>query len=104
MLSNNNYLVRKVGTNKTQVSHRMRMRQLTPRQPPADIRITPQEWKPDPEVRLKQDDLYARAWECDYVQPIFDAENKNATPNAHESPVKSDFSNEEMSNTPGTEH
>ena len=31
VLTNNNYLVRKNGTNKTQVLHRMRMRQFTPR-------------------------------------------------------------------------
>ena len=36
-LPNNNYLVRRLGTNKTQVLHRMRMCQFTPRQPPADI-------------------------------------------------------------------
>ena len=42
VLPNNNYLVSKIGTNKTQVLQRMRMRQFTPRQPPADIRITPQ--------------------------------------------------------------
>ena len=41
VLSNNNYMVRKIGTDKTQVLHRMRMRQFTPRQPPADIRINP---------------------------------------------------------------
>ena len=43
VLSNNNYLVRKIGTNKTQVLHRMRLRQFTPRQPPADIAVKPQE-------------------------------------------------------------
>ena len=102
-LSHNNYLVRKIGTNKTQVPHRMRMRQVTARQPRNDIRITPQQWKPDPEVSLKHDDLYARAWEFDYEQPNFDAENNNATPpNAHEIPVQSDVSTEERRNTPGT--
>ena len=35
VLPNNNYLLRKIGTDKTQVLHRMRMRQFTPRQPPA---------------------------------------------------------------------
>ena len=69
LLPNNNYLVRKIGTNKTQVLHRMRMRQFTPRQPPAYTRITPQEWKPDPEVSLKHDDLYAKAWECENEEP-----------------------------------
>ena len=81
------------------------MRQFTPRQPPVDIRVKPQDYKPDPEVSPQHDDLYARAWEYDYEQPIFDTENNNVTPpNSHESPVQSDFSTEEMRNTPGTTH
>ena len=83
----------------------MRMRQFTARQPPADIQIEPQESKPDPDVSLKHDDLYVRAWEYDCEQPIFDAENKNATPpKSHKIPVQSDSSTEEMRNTPGTTH
>ena len=101
-LPNNNYLVRKNGTNKTQVLHRMRMRQFTPHQPPADITVKPQEYKADPEVSLNHDDLYARAWEYDFEQPIFDAENdKAAPPSQQEIPLQSDFSMEEMKNTPG---
>ena len=49
-LPSNNYLVRKLGTNKTQVLHRMRLRSFTPRQPIPDIQPTSHEWKPDPEV------------------------------------------------------
>ena len=41
VLTNNNYLVSKSGTNKTQVLQRMKMRQFTPRQPPADITVKP---------------------------------------------------------------
>ena len=41
VLPNNKYLVRKIGTNMTQVLHRMRMRQLKTRPPLPDIRITP---------------------------------------------------------------
>ena len=41
VLPNNKYLVRKIGTNKTQVLHRMRMRQFTPHQPPVDIQVKP---------------------------------------------------------------
>ena len=104
-LPNNNYLVRKIGTNKTQLLHRMRMRQFTPRQPPADITVKPQEYKSDPEVSLYHDDLYARAWEYDFEQPIFDAENDNAVPpNQREIPVQSDSSTEEMRNTQGNTH
>ena len=105
VLPNNNYLVRKIHINKTQVLQQMRMRQFTPRQPPADVPIKPQKYKPDPDVTLKHDDLYARAWEYDYEQPIFDAENTNAAPpNSQEKPVQSDLPTEEMRNIPGTTH
>ena len=104
VLLKNNYLVRKIDTNKTQVLHRMRMPEFASRQPPADIRITSQKWKPDSEVSLKHDDLYARAWECEYKKPNFDAENSNETaPTSPEIPVKSDLLTEETRNTPGTE-
>ena len=105
VLPNKNYLVGKIGTNKTQAVHRMRMRQCTPRQPPADIPVKPQEYRSDPEVSLNHDDLYARAWECDYEHPIFDAENDNvAPPTLQEIPLQSDYSTEEMRNTPGNPH
>ena len=105
VLPNNNYLVRKIGTNKTQLLHRMRMRQFTPRQPPADITVKPQEYKSDPEVSLYHDDLYARAWEYHFEPPIFDADNANETPpNQREIQVQSDFSTEETINTRGTSH
>ena len=105
VLPNNIYLVRKIGTDKTQVLHRMRMRHFTPRQPPADITVKPHEYKSDPEVSLNHDDLYARAWECDFEQPIFDAENDNAAPpNQREILVQSDLSTEELRNTPGNPH
>ena len=104
-LPNNNYLVRKIGTDKTQVLRRMRMRQFTPRQPPADIRVNPREYKPDPEVIINHDDLYARAWEYHYEQSIFDAENDNSvSPNQPEIPIQSDLSTGKMRNTRGTTH
>ena len=102
-LPNNNYLVLKIGTNETQVLHWMRMRQFTPREPPADIRAKPQDYERDPEVSLDHDDLYARAWEYDYDEPIFDAEDKNAAPpSPQEIPLESDFSTQEMKKTSGT--
>ena len=83
----------------------MRMRQFTPRQPPADITVKPREYKSDPEVSLNYDDLYASAWEYDFEQPVFDAENDNvAPPNSQEIPVKSEFSMEKMRNIPRNPH
>ena len=52
-------------------------------------------------MSIEHDALYARAWECEYKRPTFDAENDNATPtNSPESAVKSDLSTEETWNTP----
>ena len=80
----------------------MRMRQFTPRQPPVDITVKPQEYKSDPEVSLNHDDLYARAWEYEFEQPILDAKNDNAAPlNQREIPVYSDYSTRENRNAPG---
>ena len=62
LLTNNKYLVRKIGTNKTQILHRVRLHQITQHQPILDVPITPRELQPDPEIVLKTDDLYARAW------------------------------------------
>ena len=103
VLPNNNYLVRKIGTNKTQILHRMRLRHFTPRQPIVDIPITPREWQSDPEVVVKYDDLYARAWECEYDEPIFESDYKNlATPSSPEITIRSEQTADEMRNTPGT--
>ena len=103
VLPNNNYVVRKIGTNKTQILHTMRLRQFTPRQPIPDIPATPREWQPDPEVIIKHDDLYARAWECEYDKPIFDSDRDNlVSPNSPEVAVRSRKAADETRSTPGT--
>ena len=96
-------MVRKIGTNKTQTLHRMRLRQFTPRQPIPDIPITPCEWQPDPEVPIKHDDLYARARDCEYDKPILDSDYNNlVTPNSPEITKRSEEEADEMRSTPGT--
>ena len=102
-LPNKNYLVRKLGTNKTQSLHRMRLRLFTPRQPIPDVQTTLHEWKPDPEVSIKHDDLYARAWESEYGTPIFD--NNQHEPDNGNSPevtVRHDPPNDETCTITGT--
>ena len=61
-LPNNNYSVRKIGTDKTQGLHRRRLCSFTPRQ---IIRDAQKKKKLDPEVIIKDDDLYVSAWECE---------------------------------------
>ena len=103
VLSNNNYLVRKIGTSKSQILHRMRLRQFTPRQLIPDTPVTPSEWQPHPEVIIKNDDLYAIAWECEYDKPIFDGDRDNMViPNSLEVSVRPEEAADETRSTPGT--
>ena len=41
----NNYFVRRVGSDKTQVLHQMRLRAFRLRQPIPDLKVTSQKWK-----------------------------------------------------------
>ena len=96
-------MVRKIGTNKTQILPRGRLRQFTPRQPIPDIPVTRHEWQPDPEVIIKHDDLYGRAWECEYDKPIFDSDRDNMViPNPPEVTVQPKEAANEIRGTPGT--
>ena len=96
-------MVRKIGTNKTQILHRMRLHQITPRQPIPDTPVTPRKWQPDPEVIIKHDDLYARAWECESDKPIFDSDRDNVViPNSPEVTVRSEQADDETRSTPRT--
>ena len=102
VLPNNNYLVRKIGTNKTQILHRMRLRLFTPCQPLPDVPVTQREWQPDPEVVITHDDLYARAWECECDEPIFGSDHSNlAAPSPPEITVQSEQTADELRNCPG---
>ena len=81
----------------------MRLRQFTTRQPIPDIPITPREWQLDPEVLNKHDDLYARAWESEFDEPIFDSDHNNlVTPSSREITIRFDETADEMKSTPGT--
>ena len=96
-------MVRKLGTNKTQNLHRMRLGLFTPRQPIADIQTTSYEWKLDTQVIIKHDDLYARAWESEYETSIVDYGQHE--PDSHNSPeitVTHDLPDDETIKIPGT--
>ena len=80
----------------------MTLRQFTPRQLIPDIPITPHEWQAEPEVIIKYDDLYVRAWECEY-EPIFYGDYNNlVTPKSSEITVRSEEAADEIKSTPGT--
>ena len=81
----------------------MRLCQVTPRQPIPNIQTTQRDCQPDPEVIIKHDDLYARAWECENDKPIVDSDRDiMVIPNSPEITVRSEKAADETRNTPGT--
>ena len=81
VLPNNNYIVRKLNTNKTQILHRIRLRKYNPKKPPED---NYQEvlWQIDDNIVVQQDDLYTIAWEADFGGHLFDIPIIYTDPNA----------------------
>ena len=72
MLPNNNYIVRRLGTNKTQLLHRIRLRKFTPQAPLADIFVRETDWQKDDQMPITNDDLYAQSWNTNFGSNPFD--------------------------------
>ena len=86
-----------------QVCHCMLLRPFTSRAPILDVQTNSEEWRPDPEVIFKHDELYARAWESDFGKPIFDNDqNEPSPPNPREATVDSDPTKDKTCSTSGT--
>ena len=57
VLLNENYIVRRINTNKTQILHRIRPKKFVPNQP-LEENFREQRLQPDEEIIILQDDLY----------------------------------------------
>ena len=80
----------------------MELRQFTPHKPVPYVQITPQKQKIHPDVSVKHDDLYARAWECENQRLIFDNDyDIAATPKSPKIAVRSDLAAHKMIITRG---
>ena len=73
VLPNNNYIVRRLGTNKTQLLHRIRLRIYIPQAPLADTFVRETEWQKEDTI-IAQDDLYAHTWDTNFGGSPFDSE------------------------------
>ena len=65
VLPNENYIVRKLNSNKTQILHRIRLRKYEPHTVLQDIRPEGN-LQPDDEIIIPQDDLYVITWETNF--------------------------------------
>ena len=80
VLPNNNYIVRKLNTNKTQILHRIRLRKYNPEKPEDNYQEA--QWQIDDNVVVPQDDLYTIAWEAEFDGHLFDIPIIYTDPNA----------------------
>ena len=70
-LPNNNYIVRRLNTNKTQILHRIRLKKFVPNAPLED-KYEEEKLQPDEEIVIPQDDLYTISWEADFEYELFE--------------------------------
>ena len=74
VLPNNNYIVRRLGTNKTQLLHRIRLMKFTPSAPLAKNFVRETDWQKDDNIIVTHDDLYAHTWDTNFGADPFDTE------------------------------
>ena len=71
VLSNDNYIVRRLNNNKTQILHRIRLKKFVPNAPLED-KYDGEKLQPDNEIVVSQDDLYTISWEVDFEYELFE--------------------------------
>ena len=81
VLPNNNYIVRKLNTNKTQILHRSRLPKYNPEKPPED-NYQEAQGQIDDNIVVPQDDLYTIAWEAEFGGHLLDIPIIYTDPNA----------------------
>ena len=75
VLPNENYIVRRINTNKTQILHWIRLKKFVPNQPLED-NFREQRLQPDEEIVIPQDDLYTITWETDFGEQLATRDNE----------------------------
>ena len=89
VLPKENYIVRRINTNKTQLLHRIRLKKFVHNQPLED-NFREQRLQPDDEIVIQQDDLYTITWETDFGEQLVTRGNE---------PIPTSLPNGERPNT-----
>ena len=94
VLPNENYIVRKLNSNKTQIQHRIRLHKNEPNTVLQDIRPEGN-LQPDDEIIIPQDDLYVITWETNFGE-FLNFTGENTIPTRRESlDTSNDYVNED---------
>ena len=84
VLPNENYIVRRLNTNKTQILHCIRLKKFVPNQPLLD-NFQQERLQQDEEIVIPQDDLYKITWETNFGEQLATRGNepiRTSLPNA----------------------
>ena len=92
VLSNDNYIVRRLNTNKTQILHRIRLKKFVLNAPLED-KYDGEKLQPDNEIVIPQDDLYTISWEVDFEYDLFEPRKENWTDVATRRPMDAESTN-----------
>ena len=92
VLSNDNYIVRRLNTNKTQIPHRIRLKKFVPNAPLED-KYDGEKLQPDNEIVIPQDDLYSISWEVDFEYDLFEPRKEDWTDVATRRPTDAEDGN-----------
>ena len=92
ILPNENYIIRRLNTNKTQILHRISLKKFIPNQPLED-NFREQRLQPDDEIIIPQDDLYVITWETNFGEQLATRGNE---------PIPASLTNGERPTTPET--
>ena len=68
-LPNENYIVRRLNTNKTQILHRIRLKKFVPNQPLED-NFREERLQPDEDIIIPQDDLFVITWDTNFAEQL----------------------------------
>ena len=69
LLSDENYIVRRLNTNQTQILHRIRLEKFVPNQP-LEQNFRQERLQQDEEIVIPQGDLYTITWETNFGEPL----------------------------------
>ena len=78
VLPNDNYIVRRLNTNKTQILNRILLKKFVPNTPLED-KYSKKKLQPDDEIIIPQDDLYTISWEADFDYQAFEPRRDDNT-------------------------
>ena len=85
VLPNDNYIVRRLNTNKTQILHRIRLKKFVPNTSLED-KYAKEKLQPDDEIIIPQDDLYTISWEADFDYHVFEPRRDDNTDEESQTP------------------